>query len=536
MSDIRITPGSGIMNFTSSLNYVETLKQDASGSLNLYGSGSLGRTEIFSIDGNNGRLFTVSDDLSDSLFSVNTIAGLPVIEAFANNTVVMGQYGTNALVVSGSNVGIGTASPSSYYKLDVNGDVRISQSIIGGTYVQGGTSCSQYTIDGIEGGYGGFYMYSRSDVDQDAFGVVSISAAPDGGITMVNHSLDSSIQSSISLNTSAIVMVSASDYYFKTKPSTTYQTSLLIKNTGNVVIGGDGSLLTSDVFQVNGSGYFSSNINIGGGLTINGSLNSGSPNYAGYRQGGDNIILKGNSTGVSGIFFQSEKDGTNINHPSDYGYIQFHSYGIDGTTGESNKLVIGVANDADDMVILQSPNINGVKISYLNSSSGTGGTAYTVWHQGNDGSGSGLDADLLDGQDSTYFLNTSSTTQTKSGSLVLTGTVTAIGFYESSLRKLKENILPFDLSGLGLLSQLEIVTYDRIDKSSLNKIGIIADDSPEEFLSEDKCAVDLYKTVFIQAKAIQELNAKNLDLENTVNCLEDQIQNLRELITLKLTK
>ena len=116
------------------------------------------------------------------------------------------------------------------------------------------------------------------------------------------------------------------------------------------------------------------------------------------------------------------------------------------------------------------------------------------------------------------------------------GSVTATAFYESSLRKLKENILPFELSGLGLISKLEIVTYDRIDKSSINKIGIIADDSPEEFLSDELNAVDLYKTVFIQAKAIQELNVKNLELENTVNCLEDQIQNLRELIKLKLTK
>lgn len=111
MADIRIVPGSSIMSFTSSLNFTEKITQDPSGSLNLYGSGSTGRTELFSIDGNNGRLFTVSDDLSDSLFSVNTIAGLPVIEAFANNTVVMGQYGTNALVVSGSNVGIGTTDP-----------------------------------------------------------------------------------------------------------------------------------------------------------------------------------------------------------------------------------------------------------------------------------------------------------------------------------------------------------------------------------------------------------------------------------------
>ena len=109
------------------------------------------------------------------------------------------------------------------------------------------------------------------------------------------------------------------------------------------------------------------------------------------------------------------------------------------------------------------------------------------------------------------------------------GNVTASGFYESSLRRLKENILPFELSGLCLLSQLEIVTYDRIDKSSLNKIGIIADDSPEEFLSEDKDAVDLYKTVFIQAKAIQELKSE-------VDELKEELNNLRELVMSNINK
>ena len=103
MPDIRIVPGNAIMSFTSSLNFIERITQDPSGSLTLYGSGSTGRTDLFSIDGNNGRLFSVSDDLSDSLFSVNTIAGLPVIEAFADNTVKIGKYGAEAIVISGSN-------------------------------------------------------------------------------------------------------------------------------------------------------------------------------------------------------------------------------------------------------------------------------------------------------------------------------------------------------------------------------------------------------------------------------------------------
>jgi hypothetical protein len=119
MADIRITPAASIMAFTSSLNYKETLTQEASGSLTLLGSGSTGRTDLFTINGNNGTLFSVSDDLSNSLFSVNTIAGLPVIEAFANNTVVMGQYGQNVLVVTGSSVGVGTSTPQG--KLAVDG-------------------------------------------------------------------------------------------------------------------------------------------------------------------------------------------------------------------------------------------------------------------------------------------------------------------------------------------------------------------------------------------------------------------------------
>lgn len=102
MADIRITPASSIMAFTSSLSFKETLTQDASGSIVLYGSGSTGRTNVFAIDGGSGRLFSVDDDLSDSLFSVNTIAGLPVIEAFATNTVNIGKYGAYSFVATGS--------------------------------------------------------------------------------------------------------------------------------------------------------------------------------------------------------------------------------------------------------------------------------------------------------------------------------------------------------------------------------------------------------------------------------------------------
>jgi hypothetical protein len=155
MADIRITPAASVMAFTSSLNFKETLTQEASGSLTLLGSGSTGRTDLFTVNGNNGTLFSVSDDLSNSLFSVNTIAGLPVIEAFANNTIVMGTYGQNVLVVTGSSVGIGTATPGA--KLHVEGTSYFTgeQSILYTNAVQtmyGGTGYSLNRMYGNSNG------------------------------------------------------------------------------------------------------------------------------------------------------------------------------------------------------------------------------------------------------------------------------------------------------------------------------------------------------------------------------------------------
>ena len=85
--------------------------------LNTYASGS--NLSVFKVDGGNGTLFEVTDNLSGSLFSVNDVSGLPLLEVFSNNRIVAGKYGSNALVVSGSSVGIGTTTPA--YKLQVNG-------------------------------------------------------------------------------------------------------------------------------------------------------------------------------------------------------------------------------------------------------------------------------------------------------------------------------------------------------------------------------------------------------------------------------
>jgi len=58
--------------------------------LTVVGSGST--NPIFRVSGSSGELFTVTDSLEGSLFSVNNISGLPVLEVFSNYTTLIGDF------------------------------------------------------------------------------------------------------------------------------------------------------------------------------------------------------------------------------------------------------------------------------------------------------------------------------------------------------------------------------------------------------------------------------------------------------------
>ncbi len=105
MPDIVITPNRGTstnpkIDFTGVTTGTIKLEVLTDGSL--------------SFNGANGSLFSIADSVTGSLMSVNDTSGLPILEVFSTDRVVMGKYNQNTLVVDGTNgrIGIGTGSPT----------------------------------------------------------------------------------------------------------------------------------------------------------------------------------------------------------------------------------------------------------------------------------------------------------------------------------------------------------------------------------------------------------------------------------------
>jgi hypothetical protein len=70
-----------------------------------------------SFEGSSGQLFSITNSLSGTIFSVNDISGIPSIEVLDTGLVKLAEYGGNVLV--------GTGTDNGYDKLQVNGSTNV---------------------------------------------------------------------------------------------------------------------------------------------------------------------------------------------------------------------------------------------------------------------------------------------------------------------------------------------------------------------------------------------------------------------------
>lgn len=83
--------------------------------------------------------------------------------------------------------------------------------------------------------------------------------------------------------------------------------------------------------------------------------------------------------------------------------------------------------------------------------------------------------------------------------------IKASNFVSSSERKYKSDIKSFDEDALAIVNNTKIRQYIKNDKS---EIGVIADEAPEQLLTEDGKGITLYDMVSVVYKAVQELDKK----------------------------
>jgi hypothetical protein len=145
--------GSPYLLVTGSTGRVSVNTTSSVSSLNVGGTTNVLTVQGTTVDGNMfdvygpaGQLFSVADGLSGSLFSVNTISGVPVMEAFSDNTIRLGQYSNPPLIITGA-----TASVSG--SLNVNsGNINVTSGSVS-IFRSGSNSPSDPLFD-VEGAQG----------------------------------------------------------------------------------------------------------------------------------------------------------------------------------------------------------------------------------------------------------------------------------------------------------------------------------------------------------------------------------------------
>ena len=262
--DILITPGQGTIGFSGTNTGTIQLRVAESGDIHF--------------EGDQGSLLSLSDDLSDSLFSVNDAAGMPVFEVFADDTIKAYRNNETKLEIDPDNNRVRVRD-----NLLISGNLTVSGDITSASASHEATSYTASThVSGISGYFGkvgigysdNFHPDARLVVGQNAtngFAIIAgsdnASAAPqisnsqtkvvrigmphytitEEPVTLITATSDSS-KNDLHLGGGTAYGNAAENIYLRTAASHTTTkgtTALYINNNQQVVVGSLGGLTTA---------------------------------------------------------------------------------------------------------------------------------------------------------------------------------------------------------------------------------------------------------------------------------------------------
>lgn len=316
-----------------------------------------------SFSGSSGQLFSVSDSLTGTIFSVNDVSGIPSIEVEDDGTIRLAEFA--------GNVGIGVNSPS--YKLDIAGNVNFT-----GTLYQNGTEFSSGGVEDLPigtentaAGTGVLASLTSTSWGNTGVGHDALSAVTSGRYNTAVGQLAAITVSTSSYNT----VVGASAWYAGTGPYNTVMGALAgrFETTANgstligyrsgfsTTTGGYNTAIGYDCLYTNTTGstntavgrealYFNSigigNIAIGNQTAYN--ADTGNNNIAiGFRalynqnDGSENVVI-----GHQALYSQNSPNGnTMIGYRAGYDMLGGYDNTIIGHyTGNQNGLDIRFQN------------------------------------------------------------------------------------------------------------------------------------------------------------------------------------------------
>ena len=254
-----------------------------SGTLSIEGSGST----LFEVVGSEGQLFSITDNLSGSLFAVSDVSGLPILEVFSDDTVKIGTFNNEGLIIGGTNV---TASGN----VDIQGILSIP----------GFTNVSASLAAAVAGGDDLGNHTASLDLDMGGNAITNV-----GNVDGVDIS---ALNSTVSTNTSNIATLTAATSSYLTTVDISDDTNLTA-GTGITLTGDTLSTNDSQIVHDNLSGFVANehidhstvSITAGNGLTGGGTIASTRTLNVGA---GDGISVAADSVAVDSTVLRTTGD------------------------------------------------------------------------------------------------------------------------------------------------------------------------------------------------------------------------------------